>query len=207
MAKTNIAKIRMQSGITLIELITTIAIIAIIATLALPGFGYLIKKRGADSTINNIFRNFELARTTAVNQGSSVTLCASKNNQTCDANGGVFFISFLDPDQDANIDAGVDINTQIIRSTKSGKQNALIKINNFSGIKGTLQIQADGMTKGSIQTGSIAYCPKGELEKFGRLIAVSRTGRARVRKQDEFDGKTNSGETTDNEPKISNICN
>jgi len=197
----------MQSGITLIELITTIAIIAIIATFAAPSFSHLIKKRSADSTINNIFRNFELARTTAVNQGSPVTLCTSKNNQTCNANGGEFFISFLDPELDANLDTSVDINTQIIRSTHSGKQNAIIKINNFSGIKGTLQIQADGMTKGSIQTGSIAYCPKDKLETFARLIAVSRTGRARIRSRDEFDGLTKSGDPTDNEPDISTICN
>ncbi len=195
-----------QAGLTLIELICIIAIIAIIATLAAPNFTHFINKRRADTTINNIFRNIELARTTAVNRGTTVTLCASKNNRTCDANGGNFFISFLDPDQDAVIDTKQAINTQIIRSTKTTKKTAKLKINNFSGIHGTIQFQADGMTVGSIQTGSISYCPQDKPKVFGRMLAISRTGRARIRAQEEFDGKTNSGKTTDNEPNISIIC-
>lgn len=199
-------KLRFQSGITLIELITIIAIIAILATLAAPNFASLIKKRSADTAINNIFRNIELARTTAVSQGVTVTLCTSKDKQTCTASGGNFFLSFLDPDQDAAMDSSIPLNSQIIRITKAGKKTSNLIIKNFSGIKGTIQFQADGMTIGSVQTGSITYCPTDKVETYGRMIAIARTGRARIRAQEEFDGKTNSGNVTESEPNIIAIC-
>ena len=182
-----------------------IAILSIIATMAAPNLSYLINKRSADTSINNIYRNYELARTTAVNLGVPITLCASRDNLNCSKSGGNYFISFIDSNADASVDSLENINNQIIRSTKIAKRRAFIKIKNFSGIKGTIQLQPDGMTRKSLQTGSISYCSLEKPETFGRMISVSRTGRARIRRAEEFDGKSSTGKPN-NEPNINAIC-
>lgn len=194
-----------QKGLTLIELMAVIAIVSIIATLAAPNFSYLIKKRSADTSINNIYRNYKLARTTAVNLGVPITLCASRDNLNCNTSGGNYFISFIDTNADASADSSKNINNQIIRSTKIAKRRAFIKIKNFSGIKGTIQIQADGMTRKSMQTGSITYCSLEKPDIYGRMIAISRTGKARIRQAEEYDGKSSTGKPN-NEPNIKAIC-
>ncbi len=88
------------SGFTMIELLMTIAIGSIVMALAIPSFRYVTNSNRIAAEINGLLGDLQFARSEAIKDGQSVSVCVSTNSLTCSAgdvnwHGG--WIVFSDP--------------------------------------------------------------------------------------------------------------
>jgi len=99
-----------MQGFTLIELLVTVAVLVVLLVLGVPQYQRLTENNRQVAAINTIVGDLNLARSEAVKQGRTVTLCGSTDGATCDtANWEAGWIVFTDQDRDAVVDAGVDV--------------------------------------------------------------------------------------------------
>ena len=71
--------IRIDRGLTLIELMVTLSVLAILATLAVPSFQRQIAAARLSEASNELLLATARARTEAIRLGQRVTVCKSSN--------------------------------------------------------------------------------------------------------------------------------
>jgi len=120
------------AGFTLTELVMTMSIVAILAAIGIPSFKYVTASNRIASEINGLLGDMQFARSEAVKQGQSVTVCLSANGKTCTGgsawqNGWIVFL-------DANFNQKVDAGEAIIRVQPafSGTDTFIASTNAFS---------------------------------------------------------------------------
>lgn len=74
---------RASRGLTLLELMIAVAIISILVGLAGPPFRDLVRNNRLSAQASDLQRALVLARAEAMTRATQVTLCASKNQETC----------------------------------------------------------------------------------------------------------------------------
>jgi type IV fimbrial biogenesis protein FimT len=88
-----------NAGFTMFELIVVIAIVGIIAAVGTPTFRYITASNRIASEVNALLGDMQFARSLAVKEGQSVTVCTSTNGTSCAGartwQGG--WIVFMDP--------------------------------------------------------------------------------------------------------------
>lgn len=72
-----------QRGFTITELMITVAIVAILLAIGIPSFKYVSTANRMSGEINNLLGDMQLARAAAIQQGQTVTICASTDHATC----------------------------------------------------------------------------------------------------------------------------
>lgn len=91
-----------ENGFTIYELMITILIVGIVLALGLPNLSAFKEDNRISVTINDLQNTFRVARSEAVRAKANVTICASDNSQSPDANcGGQWhngYIAFVDVD-------------------------------------------------------------------------------------------------------------
>jgi type IV fimbrial biogenesis protein FimT len=99
-------------GFTLLELMITVLLLAIISAYAAPSFNNLMRHTRIDSNTSKIRTALNYARSEAVNQGSTVTVCSSTNSIACngDEKWQTGWIVFLDLDAGGDFDGNATTN-------------------------------------------------------------------------------------------------
>ena len=105
---------RRDAGFTMTELIVVMIIIGILAAIGAPTFKYVTASNRIASEINGLLGDMQFARSEAVKEGQTVTVCASSNSTsstpTCTGGGGGAWqngwIVFLDANGNQQVDAG-----------------------------------------------------------------------------------------------------
>ncbi|MDX1593878.1 MAG: GspH/FimT family pseudopilin [Gammaproteobacteria bacterium] len=77
---------RTHSGFTLVELMIVVVVLAVIATVAIPNLRTIIQKSEIKDTSGAITSSMMLARTEAVTQGRSITVCITSST-SCSTSG------------------------------------------------------------------------------------------------------------------------
>jgi type IV fimbrial biogenesis protein FimT len=102
-----------NSGFTMFELIVVITIVGILAAVGTPTFKYVTASNRIASEVNALLGDMQFARSLAVKEGQSVTVCTSTDGLTCAGatvntwqNG---WIVFVDPNINQTVDAGESI--------------------------------------------------------------------------------------------------
>jgi len=70
-------------GFTMIELLITLTIAIILAVIAVPQYADFTQARRTTSEITSLSNDMQLARTEAIKEGQTVTLCVSSNQTSC----------------------------------------------------------------------------------------------------------------------------
>jgi type IV fimbrial biogenesis protein FimT len=106
---------RRNSGYTMMELVMVISIVAILATIAMPGFKYVTASNRIASEVNGLLGDMQFARSEAVKEGQSVTVCiaANANLNSCagaaaGGNWALGWIVFLDTNGDQQVQAATE---------------------------------------------------------------------------------------------------
>ena len=71
------------SGFTMVELLMTIAIGAILLGLAVPSFRYVTNSNRIAGEINGLLGDMQFARSEAIKEGRTVTVCISSDGANC----------------------------------------------------------------------------------------------------------------------------
>ena len=173
------------AGFTMTELVTVMAIAAILAAIGVPSFKYVTTSNRIASEINGLLGDMQFARSQAVKEGQSVTVCASLSPYTqCTGspagsawqNGWIVFL-------DANGDKSVQVGETILRVQPafSGTDTFVASIAAFSattfnrmgyaptGLATNITINLHDSTNNSAWTRCLQITPVGTpmTEKFG----------------------------------------
>jgi type IV fimbrial biogenesis protein FimT len=99
---------RRQSGYTMLELVMVISIVAILASIAVPSFQYVTNSNRVATEVNSLLGDVLFARSEAVKEGQTVTICSSTDGLICSASSHWEhgWIVFLDTNGDHVVQAG-----------------------------------------------------------------------------------------------------
>ena len=95
-----------QHGFTLGETLTTLAVLGISLSLAIPGLESLARDNAQATAVNQLVATMHMARSEAITRNTPVTVCPSKNLQSCTA--GTWesgWIRFVDNNHNQVLDA------------------------------------------------------------------------------------------------------
>ena len=101
-----------STGYTIIELAIVMTIVAILTAIGVPSFKYVTASNRIASEINGLLGDMQFARSEAVKEGQTVTVCASATPYTqCTGSPGGSswqngWIVFLDANGNKTVDAG-----------------------------------------------------------------------------------------------------
>ena len=177
-----------NAGFTLIELLVVLTISTIMIGVAVPYYSSYIKEGSSNASFNKILRAVQLARSTAINEGTFVSVCPTKQNLAaapdtinCEANGD-YFIAFRDLNQDGILNTedaeGADsINAAVVRFINFNAQGQSETTENTDQ---AITFQPDGNTFQSADAGTVYFCSNDLEEQIQQSVVVARTGRARI---------------------------
>jgi type IV fimbrial biogenesis protein FimT len=176
-----------MAGFTVTELVMVMTIIGIITAIGVPSFKYVTASNRISSEINALLGDMQFARSQAVKQGLTVTVCSSSNSTsgapTCNVGGAgsvwnTGWIVFLDSNGNQQVDPG----EQVIRIQPAFNSNDTL----ISGVPygaatynrlgyaptssaNTINIALHDVSNTSAWTRCLAITPSGAVstEKFG----------------------------------------
>ncbi|MCC4626296.1 GspH/FimT family pseudopilin [Xanthomonas campestris pv. nigromaculans] len=154
-------KLLHQSGISLLEVVTTTAVLAMLASIAWPSFTDLRQTQHVRATIFELTATLAMARSTSISRGTPVALCPSSPVQGCiESNnwtGG--WLVYSDPDGNRSPDSGDDVistatlkpSSQLqIRTTSGRKQVRYGPLGRALGSNLTFHICSQGLLRGEV---------------------------------------------------------
>jgi type IV fimbrial biogenesis protein FimT len=100
-----------STGFTLFELVVVIAIVGILAAIGTPTFKWVTTSNRIATEVNGLLGDMQYARSLAIKEGQSVTICASTDGTTCSgANAWASgWIVFMDPNTNQTHETGETI--------------------------------------------------------------------------------------------------
>jgi type IV fimbrial biogenesis protein FimT len=100
---------RRNAGYNMMEVMMVTALVAVLATIAIPSFKYVTTSNRIAGEVNGLLGDMQFARSEAVKEGQSVTVCISTNALTCAGGAGgnwaLGWIVFLDTNGNKLVDA------------------------------------------------------------------------------------------------------
>jgi len=188
-----------QTGFTLIELMVTLAMVGILLAVGAPSIKNFVKGDRLTATSNDLLSALHVARSEAIKNNASVTVCESADGANCTATGEWRngWIVFIDSNRD-QLGTGapcVAINTDCllrIKSSVGDEQMAITGV--FSGnatIITALAFSPRGFpmdTSGTVQAGEFGLCVYGDGNSVlsARAVNFGMPGRARVRQPSDI---------------------
>jgi type IV fimbrial biogenesis protein FimT len=172
---------RRDSGYTMMELLITMVIVAILGSIAVPGFKYVTSSNRISTEVNGLLGDIQFARSQAVKEGLSVTICTSASPYTGCTNTDweLGWIVFLD----SNSNKAVEVGESIIRTQPAfaGTDTFIATPNNFhaltfnrmgyapTGMPSAINITLHDLTSNTNWTRCVAINPIGSAvtEKHG----------------------------------------
>jgi type IV fimbrial biogenesis protein FimT len=163
------------------EVVMVMTIMGILVGIGLPSFKYVTTSNRISSEINGLLGDMQFARSQAIKQGQTVTICASSDGATCSGANTwqLGWIVFLDAFNDHTVDPG----DAVIRvQPKFNSNDTLVaSVPTFTyaqfnrmgyaptGVPGTFTINLHDSTATSAWTRCLAITPAGSVntEPYG----------------------------------------
>ena len=162
----------LTSGFTLPEMLVTLAIAIILISMTAPSMQSLIVSQRVTSATREVFGALLLARSEAVKQQRSVSLCSTADGISCDQNNTGWqrgWLIFTDADSDGLLENG----DQLIRSKEAQPEQITISWNR--GFSVTFNSRGQTGTAGTFE-----ICG----DDNAKAIIISLTGRSRVEERE-----------------------
>lgn len=171
---------RIETGVTLIELLIVVAITAILAALAAPSFSIMLAKRSAVAAAQSLVSDMRLARSEALKRSTRTVICRSTDGESCAGTAGswsVGWIVFVDRDSSSGVSAGDDL----LRVQEALPNIATIRYDAVpANTLHSFKYEPTGWAKAASLTLNVT--PRGDVSNAAsRLVCVSVTGRPALR--------------------------
>ncbi len=72
-----------EQGVTLFEMLVVMGIVGILMAIAIPSYNYVTRSNRMAAEINGLLGDLQYARSEAIREGQSVTVCVSTDGSTC----------------------------------------------------------------------------------------------------------------------------
>lgn len=165
---------RRTQGYSLYELLMTLVLVSTILTIGLPSFGRIAAEQRLRTEVDRLFHAIHLARKSSIAHRRAVTICASRDGESCDPGGdwSMGWILFVnqDRDQPAVRDAG-----EPLLQARRGDDTLRVSANRRSFTFRSTELRATN--------GTLVYCDRARRTD-SRALVVSYTGRPRVTRTD-----------------------
>lgn len=157
---------RINSGFVLFELILVLILVTILSIIVIPSFQHLINRQYSQNIEKKLLQALHLSQSTATALGQVTEFCGARDQKACSA----------DWSQGQIIMA---VNTQqIIYAYPELRAGDRLWWKSSLGYNNGLKFSPSGFTLG--QRGSFYYCPRVYPERYGLIITIIDSGRARV---------------------------
>ncbi len=169
------------SGLTLLELLIALAILSLLIGVSMPELKEFTQSVSADVTLRRLANAVQFAKSAAITNSASVTLCRSSDGSACGGSWQDGVIVFTDGNRNRDVD-GADI---LLRHITFPDSNGSIRFRAFQN-KQYLQLTRLGTTHD--QNGNFTYCPSVGSAGLARQLIVNRTARLRFAQDRNGDG-------------------
>ena len=159
---------RIQKGLTLIEMLITLAIVAIIATAVSPSIQSILIKNRIVSEINELSAVIQFARNNAIEQQITTVVCPSADYLACTTNWNDPKIVFIDADNNGNRAA----NEELLASTGPISDN-----NELTGPANSLFFSPTGESSANVE---LLLCHTSQKAEYARSLTIALQGRVKV---------------------------
>jgi type IV fimbrial biogenesis protein FimT len=109
-------------GITLLDLVIAMGIVAVLMAVAVPSYRYVTNANRIAAEVNGLLGDMQFARSEAIKEGQTVTVCVSSNGTSCSGatstNWASGWIVFSDPNNNHVVDANETVYR--VQSTLTG---------------------------------------------------------------------------------------
>lgn len=175
--------IKLQSGITLIELMISMAILFVIMTVGMPSMQGMLIRTQVTSQINELSAAIRYARHAAINDQTTAVLCPTTNFSSCSADWDDPKMVF--PDYDGNGARGND------EEILAGAGNILENFN-LTGPNGNISFQSNGAVA---SPATLLLCHEDNAAEYARALTISLQGRVKLSEDSDENGvhEDNSG--------------
>lgn len=183
-----------QSGFTLLELMITLIILGLMLGMGVPAMTQMIQSSNVSRVTNFLVRDFNLARSQAVDLNQTVTLCRRVTASTCHSGGAgnganwqtSGWLVFTDPDNDRTPNSA----DNVLRDT-APLNNVVITHNSTAGatFNAAFSFRPDGTIRDSNKktaSVSMTVCPPSD-DVRGRQLYITERGDIRTRVADSGD--------------------
>ncbi len=166
-------------GFTLVELLIIITILVIVSSQVLPSLGNLVDEAHKKSAVNDLIGAINLARSIAVTESMTVTLCPINGAGQCTKDWTNPVTVFKDPLKARKVTDNASVIRQL-QTVSGGTWHGKTANRRY------FSFNATGFAKHAI--GSILWCPNDKDTTKATQIIINMGGRARLATDSNGDG-------------------
>ena len=175
-------------GVTLVEILVVMGIVGILMAIGVPSYKYVTNANRISAEINGLLGDLQFARSEAIKEGQTVSVCVSNDQSTCmgatTTTWEKGWIVFSDPNGNGTVDAG-DL---LLRAQATFKGSDTFGANNSIG---AITFNREGfasVTNGTLITLHASPAAQGST----RCLSVTLVGLIAVKKYGDVDAGGNT---------------
>ena len=174
-------------GVTLVEMLVVMGIVGILMAIGIPSYKYVTNANRISAEINGLLGDLQFARSEAIKEGRSVTVCVSSDQATClgatTTTWHSGWIVYSDMNANGTVDAG-----EVLRSQKTFTGTDTFNANNSIG---AITFNREGfasVTNGTLITMHASPAAQGST----RCLSVTLVGLVTTKKYGDVDSGGNT---------------
>lgn len=172
------AGLYLQSGLSLIELITSLLIVAVLMRVAVPSFNSVIRDNRLLSGGNGIMGAIAFARSEAVRRGRLVTVCPTSDGKVCGSDWAAGWMVYVEgPDVAVGTAPPADVTVAPSIFLQQGEAMKKVAVTRSTGTKNYIRFSSRGQSEEAIaiDVKPSTGCTSGKVSF--RRVAVGIAGR------------------------------
>lgn len=164
---------KITRGFSLFELLVVLTLVAIMIDLVCPSWRHLFNGASSQALLEQLSQTLNFARQEAGLRQTLITVCGSRDQETCSTSWENGFLVFIDPKQEGRVEEP----NQILRIVSVGRSVGVLHWRAFPRNQQSCQFLPSGTT--NHENGTFWYCDSVGQEPAWAL-ALSQSGRLRV---------------------------
>ena len=173
-ASRGVRQVRIERGLSLIELLLAIGVLLVIIILAMPSFQSVVQNNRSIALSNEWVRAIQYARSEALQRSSIVSICPAQNNQynSCGTNWNNGWIIFTNPNNDTVFNGSSD--EQALRIQRAFENGESLTVQPSRSI---ISFNPRGFVSGAVSSTVFTITANGCSGNSGRAVTVLSTGK------------------------------
>jgi type IV fimbrial biogenesis protein FimT len=169
-----------QHGLSMIELIAGIGIVGILMAIGVPSYRYITNSNRASSEVNGLLWDMQFARSEAIKEGRTVTICPATAALTCagTVNWHNGWIVFIDVNNSAQVDSNSD--TVLRNQPAFGNSDKFVSDNALKSVTFNREGFAAGLAAPAAGFVTVTLHDSTANTQWTRCLEISTIGRLRT---------------------------